>query len=89
TITVGFPDPSVRASLPSSVITGEARTVIGSYLGSAVPAQDIPRYARLWLDGKLPVEKLISNHIRLDDINEAMDDLDRGQALRQIIEFDS
>lgn len=89
TITVGFPDPSVRASLPSSIITGEARTVIGSYLGSAVPAQDIPRYARLWLDGKLPVEKLISNHIRLDDINEAMDDLDRGQALRQIIEFDS
>ena len=89
TITVGFPDPSVRASLSSSVITGEARTVIGSYLGSAVPAQDIPRYARLWLDGKLPVEKLISNHIRLDDINEAMDDLDKGQALRQIIEFDS
>ncbi len=88
TITVGFPKPTTRVSLPSSVITGEAHTIIGSYLGSAVPANDIPRYAQLWLDGKLPVEKLISNHIRLDDINEAMDELDRGQALRQVIEFD-
>ena len=60
---------------------------MGSYLGSAVPTVDIPKYAQMWLDGKLPVEKLISHHIRLDDINEAMDELDQGRALRQVIEF--
>ena len=52
-----------------------------------MPTVDIPKYAQMWLDGKLPVEKLISHHIRLDDINEAMDELDQGRALRQVIEF--
>lgn len=87
TITVGFPRPGVKAGFPTVTITGEARTIIGSYLGSAIPANDIPKYAQMWLDGRLPVEKLISNHIRLDDINEAMDELDQGRALRQVIEF--
>ena len=87
TVTVGFPKPTVKAAFTTATITGEARTIMGSYLGSAVPTVDIPKYAQMWLDGKLPVEKLISHHIRLDDINEAMDELDQGRALRQVIEF--
>jgi alcohol dehydrogenase len=65
-----------------------ARTVIGSYLGSAVPARDIPVYAQLWRDGKLPVEKLISSRIALSDINAAMDQLADGNTIRQVIIFD-
>ena len=68
-------------------ITAEARTIIGSYLGSAVPARDIPRYAQLWREGRLPVEELISDTIALDDINTAMDTLADGKAIRQIIRF--
>jgi alcohol dehydrogenase len=88
TVTVGLPHPDARASLSPAVMTGEARTLIGSYLGSAVPSRDIPAYAQLWLEGKLPVEALISSHIRLDQINEGMDALAEGRALRQIIDFD-
>lgn len=87
TITVGFPRPGTMASFDSARLTGEARTIIGSYMGSAVPSKDIPRYAQMYLEGRMPVEKLISHHIRLDDVNEAMDELDRGRALRQVIEF--
>lgn len=88
TITVGLPHPDARASLSPAVMTGEARTLTGSYLGSAVPARDIPAYAQMWLDGKLPVEALISSHITLDQINEGMDALAEGHAMRQIIDFD-
>ncbi|MDR2997198.1 MAG: alcohol dehydrogenase catalytic domain-containing protein [Microbacterium sp.] len=87
TVTVGLPAPDARASLPPVTITAEARTIIGSYLGSAVPSRDIPRYAQLWREGRLPVEALISAEIGIDEINEAMDALADGRALRQIIRF--
>lgn len=89
TVTVGLPHPDARSSFSPSVITGEARTIIGSYLGSAVPARDIPTYAQMWLDGKLPVEALISSTISLDEINEGMDALAEGRAMRQIIDLDT
>ena len=87
TVTVGLPAPSARSEISPLTITAEARTIIGSYLGSAVPARDIPRYAQLWREGRLPVEQLISDTIALDDINTAMDTLADGKAIRQIIRF--
>ncbi|MCC9053763.1 zinc-binding dehydrogenase [Microbacterium sp. F2E] len=87
TVTVGLPAPAARSEISPLTITAEARTIIGSYLGSAVPARDIPRYAQLWREGRLPVEELISDTIVLDDINTAMDTLADGKAIRQIIRF--
>lgn len=88
TVTVGLPSPSALSELSPLTVTAEARTIIGSYLGSAVPSRDIPRYVELWRAGKLPVEQLISRRIRLDQINEAMDELADGKAIRQVILFD-
>jgi alcohol dehydrogenase len=88
TVTVGLPSPTAMARLSPLTMTAEARTVIGSYLGSAVPARDIPRFAQWWREGRLPVEHLISRRIRLDEINEAMDELAEGRAVRQVIVFD-
>ncbi|EUA37468.1 putative alcohol dehydrogenase [Mycobacterium avium subsp. avium 2285 (R)] len=67
----------------------EGRSLIGSYLGSAVPSRDIPRFVELWRAGRLPVESLVSSTIRLEDINEAMDHLADGTAVRQLIRFDA
>lgn len=88
TVTVGLPAPAAQATISPLGITAEARTIIGSYLGSAVPSRDIPMYARLWREDKLPVEALISSTIALADINSAMDDLADGLAVRQVIVFD-
>ncbi|MCA5892190.1 alcohol dehydrogenase catalytic domain-containing protein [Isoptericola sp. NEAU-Y5] len=87
TVTVGLPDPAARAEISPLTLTAQARTVIGSYLGSAVPARDIPRFAQWWRDGRLPVERLISRRIGLDQINDAMDELADGRAVRQVIVF--
>lgn len=87
TVTVGLPAPGAVSAIEPLGITAEARTIIGSYLGSAVPARDIPVYAQMWREGRLPVEKLASSVITLDRINEAMDELADGNAIRQIVLF--
>jgi len=87
TVTVGLPHPDARSQISPAGLTSEARMIVGSYLGSAIPAVDIPKYAELWRAGRLPVERLISDTIRLDDINTAMDHLARGEAVRQVITF--
>jgi alcohol dehydrogenase len=88
TVTVGLPAPTATASVSPLGLVAEARTIIGSYLGSAVPERDIPRYAQLWREGRLPVEKLISSRIALSEINAGMDALADGTAIRQVIMFD-
>ncbi|NLG55060.1 MAG: alcohol dehydrogenase catalytic domain-containing protein [Rhodococcus sp.] len=88
TVTVGLPSPDAKASISPLALVAGARTIIGSYLGSAVPSRDIPRYEQLWRDGTLPVEKLISSRISLSDINDGMDALADGTAIRQVIIFD-
>lgn len=88
TVTVGLPAPTAESTVSPLGITAEARTITGSYLGSSVPARDIPRFVELWRAGKLPVEELISSRIRLDDLNAALDRLAAGEAVRQVILFD-
>jgi alcohol dehydrogenase len=88
TVTVGLPAPTATSTISPLDLVAGARTVIGSYLGSAVPERDIPFYAQLWREGKLPVDALISSRIPLSEINTAMDQLADGKALRQIIIFD-
>jgi alcohol dehydrogenase len=87
TVTVGLPPPDALASISPLQLVAEARTVMGSYLGSAVPSRDIPVFAQWWREGRLPVEALVSSRISLDDINLAMDELAAGTALRQVIEL--
>lgn len=87
TIAVGLPAPDARISLSPLGFVAEGRSLIGSYLGSAVPARDIPKFVALWRAGRLPVQQLVSATITLDDINEAMDRLADGAAVRQVITF--
>ncbi|RRJ88203.1 alcohol dehydrogenase [Gulosibacter macacae] len=87
-VTVGLPAPGAMSEIEPLKLTARAETVIGSYLGSAVPARDIPKFEQLWREGKLPLERLISNTITLEEINEGMDALAAGTVLRQIISFD-
>lgn len=72
---------------PVSLVAGE-RTVKGSYFGSSVPTRDVPRYLDLFRQGRLPVEKLLSGKLKLDQINEGFDRLAEGSVTRQVVVFD-
>jgi alcohol dehydrogenase len=87
TVTVGLPPAEARAWISPLALVAGAREIVGSYLGSAVPERDIPRFERLWRSGRLPLNELISSRIGLEDINSGMDELASGHAIRQLIEF--
>lgn len=87
TVTVGLPNPEALLSIPAVSLVAEERTLKGSYLGSANPSEMLPQLFDYWRAGKLPVEKLISGRLKLDEINEGFDRLASGDAVRQIVEL--
>ena len=87
TVTVSLPDAAKQFHFPLSRLVAEARTIRGSYIGSCIPSRDIPTFIGLYRQGRLPVERLVSGTLALDDINAAMDALADGQAVRQVITF--
>jgi alcohol dehydrogenase len=87
TVTASLPHPQHNWALQQVSLVAEERTVKGSYIGSCVPARDIPRYVGLYLAGKLPVDKLMGERMPLADINRGFDRLEAGESLRDLIVF--
>lgn len=87
TTTTGLPHPEHQFSFPYVTLTAEEKTLKGSYVGSCVPKRDIPHYLHMMKSGKLPVDKLLSNIISLDEINEGFDLLATGDNSRIIIKM--
>ena len=87
TTSSGLSHPSLDFKVNHVQLVAEERVIKGSFLGSCVPKRDVPNYVRMFQDGNLPVDQLISQKISLSEINEAFDRLDRGEAIRQIISF--
>jgi alcohol dehydrogenase len=88
TTTVGLPDPSQTLTIPAVSLVTEERTLRGSYLGSSVPARDLERFIDLHRQGRLPVERLLTHRLALEEVNEGFDRLASGAAVRQAIIFD-
>jgi alcohol dehydrogenase len=87
TVSSGLSHPDTNFQIQHVNLVAEERTIKGSYLGSCVPCRDIPNYIDLYQSGCLPVDRLISQRIALDDLNEAFDRLAAGGTVRQIITF--
>jgi alcohol dehydrogenase len=85
TVAMGLPHPSRMLTLPALAFAGEGRTLVGSYMGSAAPQRDLPRYVALWKAGRMPVDRLQSAALPLDRINEAFEALAAGVAVRQVL----
>ena len=87
TVTAGLPPPDHTFALPQVNLVAEERTVKGSYIGTCVPIRDLPRYIELYRGGKLPVDRLMSGRLKLDEINLGFDRLQEGKAVRQVVVF--
>jgi S-(hydroxymethyl)glutathione dehydrogenase/alcohol dehydrogenase len=87
-VLVGMTPFGTRVSFEGFPFVDGARRIIGSNYGSAVAAIDFPRYARWYLDGRLPIDRLIDRRLPLDDLEDAFDRLRAGQAARQVVVFD-
>ena len=82
------PEHGKRISIdPYELICG--KQIRGSWGGNSNPDRDIPLFAKLYLEGRLPLEKLITKRYPLDAINEALDDLEHHRVGRPLIEIDT
>jgi alcohol dehydrogenase len=88
TVTAGLPPPAATLALTVVNLVAEERTLKGSYIGTCVPSRDIPRYMDLYTQGRLPVDKLLTGRLKLEEINQGFDLLHEGKAIRQVVVFE-
>jgi alcohol dehydrogenase len=84
-VVAGLPPISALFSFNQSDLVGQEKSIRGSYMGSCVPVRDIPRFIKLYREGRLPVNRLIDGHIGYDQLNAGFDKLQDVRAIRQIL----
>ena len=87
TVLVGMPPSGVVATIDPGWLAADGQRILGSKMGSARPAIDVPMIVRLYREGRLKLDELISGRYRLESINEAIASSRSGAALRNVIVF--
>lgn len=83
---LGMIAPGGNVSLPGpTFLTG--KKIQGSLLGSTRFPIDMPRLVQMYLDGLLDLDTMVAERIRLEDVNDALDKLRKGDSVRSVIEF--
>src|SRR5205085_10784765 len=88
TVVVGVGRAEDRVSCSAFGLFYGARTLMGTYYGSANIRRDFPRLLSLWRAGRLDLDGMITRRLSLDDVNDAFDALASGEVIRQVISFD-
>lgn len=86
-VIVGMTADGVTSEFETVNIAGNAQHIIGSKMGAVKLQADIPKYIDLYQQGRLKLDELISGRYPLEQINEAVASVKRGEALRNVIIF--
>src|SRR3954453_19438318 len=84
-VLVGVPTPDMRLELPLIDVFGRGGAVKSSWYGDCLPGADFPLLIDLHLQGRLPLEKFVSETIGLDDVEAAFDKMHAGGVLRWVV----
>jgi S-(hydroxymethyl)mycothiol dehydrogenase len=84
-VLVGVPTPDLMFELPLIDIFGRGGATKSSWYGDCLPSRDFPALIDLHLQGRLPLEKFVSETIGLDDVEEAFHRMERGEVLRSVV----
>jgi S-(hydroxymethyl)mycothiol dehydrogenase len=86
-VLVGVPTPEMQLELPLIDVFGRGGALKSSWYGDCLPSRDFPMLVDLHLDGRLPLEKFVSETIGLDDIEAAFAKMEHGDVLRSVVVF--
>jgi Zn-dependent alcohol dehydrogenase len=86
-VVAGMPATGQEARFDPTDLAHNGRRIVGTKMGSARPADDIPRLVALYEDGRLKLDELVTGTYPLDAINEAIGSMRRGDAIRNVIAF--
>jgi S-(hydroxymethyl)mycothiol dehydrogenase len=84
-VQVGVPTPDMRLDLPFIELFGRGGRIRPSWYGDCLPSRDFPMLVDLHLQGRLPLDKFVSETIALEDVEEAFHRMERGEVLRSVV----
>ena len=84
-VQVGVPDPAMTIELPMIEFFGRGGALKPSWYGDCLPSRDFPMLIDLYLQGRLPLDKFVSETIALDAVEDAFHKMERGEVLRSVV----
>jgi S-(hydroxymethyl)mycothiol dehydrogenase len=84
-VQVGVPTPDMRIDLPMIEFFGRGGRLKPSWYGDCLPSRDFPMLISLYLQGRLDLDRFVSETIGLDDVEEAFHRMERGEVLRSVV----
>jgi S-(hydroxymethyl)mycothiol dehydrogenase len=84
-VQVGVPNPEMRIDLPMIDFFGRGGRLKPSWYGDCLPSRDFPLLVDLHLQGRLPLDRFVSETIALDAVEEAFHKMERGEVLRSVV----
>ena len=88
TVLVGVVPVTEMVPISAADLTLQEKNITGSYMGSNAFRFDMPKYIEFYLDGRLHLDEMISSRIKIEEVNDALDLMRKGEAARQVIMFD-
>ncbi len=86
-VLVGVPTPDMRLDLPLLDFFGRGGALKSSWYGDCLPERDFPQLTGLFLAGRLPLDKFVSETIGLGDVEAAFGKMERGEVLRSVVKL--
>jgi S-(hydroxymethyl)mycothiol dehydrogenase len=84
-VLVGVPRPGVTLELPFIEVFGRGGALKSSWYGDCLPSRDFPMLIELYRQGRLDLDRFVSEQISLDGIEEAFHKMERGEVLRSVV----
>ena len=84
-VLVGVPNPEMRIELPMTEVFGRGGSLKSSWYGDCLPSRDFPMLIDLHLQGRLALDRFVSETIGLDEVEEAFHKMERGEVLRSVV----
>ena len=84
-VLVGVPNPTMRIELPMIEVFGRGGTLKSSWYGDCLPERDFPMLIDLYLQGRLDLDRFVSETIDLDQVEEAFHRMERGEVIRSVV----
>ena len=84
-VQVGVPDPAMRIDLPMIEFFGRGGALKPSWYGDCLPSRDFPMLIDLYLQGRLDLDRFVSETIKLDEVEDAFHKMERGEVLRSVV----
>jgi S-(hydroxymethyl)mycothiol dehydrogenase len=86
-VLVGVPNPEMKLELPLLEVFGRGGALKSSWYGDCLPTRDFPMLIDLYLQGRLDLERFVSETISLDKVEDAFHKMERGEVLRSVVVF--